>query len=419
MLLNKNEFDKQVENEQLIKVSNEDHSMNLYKYKSGLSDWSNQALKQARGIVYDKSGNIVILPFEKFFNYHQYEWVNGDLNEEDLLVLSNVKKDNIQYLSQLTDWPEKYDELRVYDKLDGSMMNVSVYNNELICTSSGSIDGTYPQLFKKALELHLGSKLDSFKQQIKNKTIVFEYINSALDTHVVLYDKPDLVLLGGFDHVTGQDLEFTNILNNIANTFNFTQPHYYKNIKTKNDVLNLLNQLEDEDVEGCVVVFKTSNDDKNHLRIKFKTQNYLKKHRAMESLVYSAYTFKSAKEIYKMLENETLDDYLDQFNSNKDTLHAVAQYKKLYDKHYMIKNEIIDYIKSNPDIYDKLKSKQRLDIINYVEDRWGQLGVMLLSRIDKDEDIEDIILSEHYKISLWVNKQLKEYIKEIKNDLIN
>ena len=144
-------------------------------------------------------------------NYHQYEWVNGDLNEEDLLVLSNVKKDNIHYLAQLTEWPETYDELRVYDKLDGSMMNVSVYNNELICTSSGSIDGTYPQLFKKALELHLGSKLDSFKQQIKNKTIVFEYINSALDTHVVLYDKPDLVLLGGFDHVTGQDLEFTNI----------------------------------------------------------------------------------------------------------------------------------------------------------------------------------------------------------------
>lgn len=419
MLLNKNKFDKQVEHNQLIKVSNKDQSMFLYKYKSGLSDWSNQALKQARGIVYDKFGNIVILPFEKFFNYHQYEWVNSDLSEEDLLTLSNVKKDNIKYLAKLTEWPEKYDEIRVYDKLDGSMMNVSIYNNELICTSSGSIDGQYPELFKKALELHLDSQLDEFKQSIKNKTLVFEYINSSLDTHVVFYKKPDLVLLGGFDHITGQDLEFTTTLNKVATQFNFTQPHYYKNIQTKNDLLNLLDQLENEDVEGCVAVFKTSSDDKNHLRLKFKTQNYLNKHRKMEALVYSAYTFKSAKEIYKMLENETLDDYLDQFNSDINTFHAVAQYKKLYESHYKVKNEIIEYVKAQPNIHDKLKSKERLDIMNYVQDRWGQLGVMLLSRVDKDENIEDIVLSEHYKISLWINKQLKEYIKEIKSDLIN
>lgn len=417
MLINKEKFDKEYQNGQVIKVSNKDQTLFLYKYKIGLSDWSNNALKQSRGIVFDQFGNIVILPFEKFFNYHQYEWVNQELSEEDLLVLSNVKKDNIQYLSQLTQWPENYNQMRVYDKLDGSMMNVSVYKDELICTSSGSVDGQYPELFKQSLISYLGNQLEEFKSLIKNKTLVFEYINSSLDTHVVLYNKPDLVLLGGFDHVTGHDLEFTNILNQFANQFSFTTPHYYNNIKSKNDLLKLLEKLENENVEGCVVVFETSENDKNHLRLKFKTQNYLNKHRKMEALVYSAYTFKSAKEIYQMLENDTLDDYLDQFNSDVNTFHAVAQYKKLYDKHYRVKQEIIEYVHAHPEIYKKLKSKDRLEIMQYVKDRWGELGMMLLSRIDKDEKIEDIILSQHYKISMWVNRQLKDYIKKIKSDI--
>lgn len=417
MLINKEKFDKEYQNGQVIKVSNKDQTLFLYKYKIGLSDWSNNALKQSRGIVFDQFGNIVILPFEKFFNYQQYEWVNQELSEEDLLVLSNVKKDNIHYLSQLTQWPENYNQMRVYDKLDGSMMNVSVYKDELICTSSGSIDGQYPELFRQSLISYLGNQIEEFKSMIKNKTLIFEYINSSLDTHVVLYNKPDLVLLGGFDHVTGHDLEFTNILNQFATQFSFTTPHYYNNIKSKNDLLKLLEKLENENVEGCVVVFETSENDKNHLRLKFKTQNYLNKHRKMEALVYSVYTFKSAKEIYQMLENDTLDDYLDQFNSDVNTFHAVAQYKKLYDKHYRVKQEIIEYVHAHPEIYKKLKSKDRLELMQYVKDRWGELGMMLLSRIDKDEKIEDIILSQHYKISMWVNRQLKDYIKKIKSDI--
>mgnify|MGYP002759034876 FL=1 len=417
MIIKKEKFDKEYQNKQIIKISNKDQTLFLYKYKIGLSDWSNNALKQSRGIVFDQFGNIVILPFEKFFNYHQYDWVNQELSEEDLLVLSNVKKDNIQYLSQLTQWPKNYNQIRVYDKLDGSMMNVSVYKDELICTSSGSIDGQYPELFKQSLISYLGNQLEEFKNMIKDKTLVFEYINSSLDTHVVLYNQPDLVLLGGFDHLTGHDLEFTNMLNQFANQFSFTKPHYYNDIKSKNDLLKLLEKLENENVEGCVVVFETSNDDKNHLRLKFKTQNYLNKHRKMEALVYSAYTFKSAKEIYQMLENDTLDDYLDQFNSDVNTFHAVAQYKKLYDKHYRVKQEIIEYVHAHPEIYKKLKSKDRLEIMQYVKNRWGELGMMLLSRIDKDEKIEDIILSQHYKISIWVNRQLKDYIKKIKSDI--
>lgn len=416
MLINKEKFDKEYQNGQVIKVSNKDQTLFLYKYKIGLSDWSNNALKQSRGIVFDQFGNIVILPFEKFFNYQQYEWVNQELSEEDLLVLSNVKKDNIQYLSQLTQWPKDYNQIRVYDKLDGSMMNVSVYKDELICTSSGSIDGQYSELFKQSLISYLGNQLEEFKNMIKDKTLIFEYINSSLDTHVVLYNKPDLVLLGGFDHITGQDLEFTNILNQFVNQFSFTTPYYY-NIKSKDNLLKLLEKLENEEVEGCVVVFETSNDDKNHLRLKFKTQNYLNKHRKMEALVYSAYTFKSAKEIYQMLENETLDDYLYQFNSDVNTFHAVAQYKKLYDEHYRVKKEIVEYVRAHPEIYKKLKSKDRLELMQYVKDRWGELGMMLLSRIDKDEKIEDIILSQHYKISIWVNRQLKDYIKKIKSDI--
>ena len=92
MLINKEKFDKEYQNRQIIKISNKDQTLFLYKYKIGLSDWSNNALKQSRGIVFDQFGNIVILPFEKFFNYHQYDWVNQELSEEDLLVLSNVKK---------------------------------------------------------------------------------------------------------------------------------------------------------------------------------------------------------------------------------------------------------------------------------------------------------------------------------------
>lgn len=415
MALKIDRFLTALDNNQIRRVTNQDCTLSLFEYLSGLSDWSKPELRQARGIVYDHStGELIVKPFDKFFNYHQYEWVTKELNEESMLALSNVKKENRQYLADLTMWPKQFDEVRVYDKLDGSMMNVSLYKNELLCTSSGSIDGNYPKMFTKTLENHLGDKLDEFKSELANYTLTFEFINPALDQHVVQYDFKDIVLIGGYDKEQQIDLEFTNQLDKFATQFNFRQPHYYSDVHSEQDMLNLMDKLEQSDqvIEGCVAVFLLN--DGGVMRLKFKTPLYLKLHDTMSSITYSAYTFKSAKNIYQMLENDELDDYLNRFDLNEDNLIAISTYKQLFNQHYAIKQAIINYISNYEGDFDiDMHSKKRKHIIEEINEQYGTLGQALISRYEKD-NISKIVLSKHYKIELIINKELKQSVKDAK-----
>jgi hypothetical protein len=179
-------------------------------------------------------------------------------------------------------------------------------------------------------------------------------------------------------------------------------------------MLNLMDELEQSEqvFEGCVAVFLLNDGDV--MRLKFKTPSYLKLHDAMSSITYSSYTFNSAKNIYQMLENDEIDDYLNRFGLNEDNLIAISIYKQLFNQHYTIKQAIVNYISNYKGDFNKdMHSKKRRYIIEEITEKYGTLGQALISRYEK-EDISKIVLSQHYKIELIINKELKQSVKDAK-----
>lgn len=404
-----------------IKVINasKNDDLKMFKYMHAMSDWSDPIVRQARGIVFDLiTGETVIKSFDKFFNYNQNEWMRNISEDDEVAAttLSSIKtKENKQLVAGLSEWPETFKKLRVYDKLDGSIMNVSVYKNELICTSSGSIDGIYPTYFKNALLNHLDDQIEKFKEKIKGKTLVFEFINPGLDPHIVDYKKNDLILLGMFDNKTYFDYEFTNEINQIANNFNFNQPKQYTKIKNLNDLQTLLKHLEEQEtvVEGVVAVFLLLDD--SIKRLKFKTPTYLKLHRQLDSIVFSPYTKANAIEIYKMFEDDIIDDLLAQYRPSNGNMQIIAYYKSLFNKHYNILNQVNQYLKENQiDVKDLDEPEKRKQVMKYIGQNYGSLGIMFVNQFYNGNDLSKIKISENEHLDIWFRGMIKKETEKLR-----
>lgn len=138
--------------------------------------WSNLA-KLCRGRVYEKStGRLVSLPFDKFFN----------LNETAGYMESDV----------MAKWGDKDTEHELSTKMDGSLIIVSRYRNELLVTTGKSFDNEH---IRRAREL-IRFKADDLQD---GHTYLFELIHPETRIVVDYGEEKALYLLAIRNNATG------------------------------------------------------------------------------------------------------------------------------------------------------------------------------------------------------------------------
>ena len=148
-------FDDLIERK-LVQKKSYPNGLSIYKYTRRVfydALWNEDArLLEARGIVLDEVGNVVVWPFTKVFNHHE----NGtELPSETQVVVAR--------------------------KVNGFMAAARYYKGELIVSTTGTLDSDYAQLARSHLE-----KLDQerLKELAGAFTLMFE-ICDASDPHIV------------------------------------------------------------------------------------------------------------------------------------------------------------------------------------------------------------------------------------------
>lgn len=138
--------------------------------------WNSITCK-ARGLYIDtKRKTVVARSYDKFFN----------LNERPETTLTSLQQ-NLQF------------PVQAYVKVNGflGIVGYDAAGDRLIITSKGDWNGLYAKIFQETLLAELGDRLSLLKEYVKgnNCSVIFECLEPAQDPHIIVYDKPEVVLL--------------------------------------------------------------------------------------------------------------------------------------------------------------------------------------------------------------------------------
>ena len=255
-------------------------------------DFTNKLYRDARGLTLDEDGNIIIRGFEKFFNYKQFD--NKDYYNYPEEFVNQYTKVN----ADLTD------ELTFIEKLDGSLILLSVYKDEFIAATTSS---SYNDFTISALKWF--NSLDTkneIKQYIKDNkvTLAFEYV-SPYNQIVVRYEEEDYRLIGEHENETGVRSSQEK-LDELAGTFKFNRPKYYK--MTLGEAIKDLNILKG--IEGFVL------ENTYGKLIKFKVEDWFKSKGETGIFFSDKITKRKIIIVVNALLNDELDDLIALENQN-------------------------------------------------------------------------------------------------------
>ena len=231
----------------------------IIKYKHPAVDWSNEWTRQARGIVLDGDSNVISRPYEKFFNYKELEW------RED--IDKNTKK--------LSEWDKG--QYTVIEKLDGSLAIVSQYEDEILYTSSDSLQGKFPHMFKSWFDKNLTPRQKrNLKSLTKTYTLMFEYIGPN-NRIVVPYKKTQMILHGVINTETGEELFDEAPFNKIAEDIGVGTANRMGQIELETLMRVKKQDFTDNLLEGFVIRFDSGK------RLKIKMDYYVELHRLKQA----------------------------------------------------------------------------------------------------------------------------------------
>ena len=267
---------------------------NLYtiKYLHAGVDFTNKLYRDARGLTLDEDGNVIIRGFEKFFNYKQFD--NKDYYNYPEEFVNQYTKVNANLNDKLT----------FIEKLDGSLILLSVYKDEFIAATTSS---SYNDFTIRALKWF--NSLDTkneIKQYIKDNkvTLAFEYV-SPFNQIVVRYEKEDYRLIGEHENETGVRSSQEK-LDELAEKFKLNRPKYYK--MTLGKAIKDLNILKG--IEGFVL------ENTYGKLIKFKVEDWFKSKGETGIFFSDKITKRKIIIVINALINDELDDLIALENQN-------------------------------------------------------------------------------------------------------
>lgn len=193
--------------------------------------------KYCRGIILDGEGNVVEMPFMKFWTFRQYL-------SPDLLLLNE---------GQIIRTPSK--KFRITEKVDGTMVTLYWVGDTPYLATQRSFSNVKAVEATKILHSrysHLFSRFD------RSKTYVFEAIYPETKVLIDYGDMRDLILIGVIDKATGQPLKVPEDLG-VITCKDYTEQ--YGHIEDLNELaaLNLPNK------EGFVLYY----EDGSMVKLKF------------------------------------------------------------------------------------------------------------------------------------------------------
>lgn len=271
------------------------------KYSQLDSDMSKKIVQECRGLILDEADDwsVVCYPFEKFFNY----------------TASNAPK---------IDW----ENAKIYEKLDGSLMTLYFYDNKWIVASSGLPDAsgkvkdqdyTLKELFWKIWEqeqYHL--------PKIETSCYVFEMTAPSIRV-LVPYEKESINLIGVRDL---QNLKEYSI-NDVANEeWKRVKQYPLKSLESLAEDCRALNPIKNEGFVVC---------DNNFRRVKIKSPQYVKLN------------------LLKGAKGQFTDRYLIdiiQSNEEEEFLGYFEEYRPKYNE---LKEKYLNLIQGLENLYEEVK----------------------------------------------------------------
>lgn len=255
----------------------------LFKYNQIDSDFSNQAVRQARGIILEKeTWKIVCYPFNKFFNIQE------------------------KYASRL-----KWNTARVEEKIDGSIIKVFFYKGEWRIATNGKINAfdcplpqadIAPEGLKTFGQLASHCLGNSFEDMNPNYTYIFEVV-SPWNRIVVPYSEPDIYLLGARDNRTLEEVEPV--------LAGFKRPKEFP-LDSIEGLMEAVKELP-FDKEGYVVV------DKNYDRVKVKSPAYVSAHHLVNNHIVTK------KRVLDLIRENKQDDFIAIFPEYADVFREIEK----------------------------------------------------------------------------------------------
>lgn len=294
--------------------------------EDGSFSTANAILRECRGIMFDKQGNIISRPFHKFFNLNQLP----------------------ETQAHVVDLTQPYD---VLDKMDGSMIRPVLINGVVrLCTKMGLTDeGKMAEEFFDSFSQEVQENYKRFiETYIDGFTPIFEYC-SRENQIVIDYPEPKLVLTAMRHNITGEYVTYRT-LKLLMKTFKVPLVDVVQVEGTEDGAQAIADAVKPfVGVEGIVIRF----DDGQ--MIKIKADDYCIKHHAKDSLLLE-------KNLIKLYLEEKIDDILplldDTFRGRVDT-YITAVEKGI--------NEMTGFIRHEVDwLYEfyKFDRRQQADHIN-------------------------------------------------------
>lgn len=198
-------------------------------------------LEKARGIALDMAGNIIVHPFDKLYNYGEYD------------TGANVA-------------PEQ--KVQVVEKLNGFLGCISKhpFRNELLVSTTGSFTSDFIQYIKDFIDPQVESTLLNYFKDNKT-TLMFEVIHPD-DKHIIEYpqEQNGLWLIGARGLKVHDQVYTETQLDTLGEKLGFRRPFWYEA-----KFGEVLESLQNSELEG----FMIRNANNHEPIMKIKTNYYL------------------------------------------------------------------------------------------------------------------------------------------------
>lgn len=223
--------------------------------------------KECRGLIFDKDGNIMSRPFQKFFNIGERE---------------ETKIENIDFSKP--HW--------ILEKVDGSFIRSIITDGKLTWASKAGITFLTPMV-EEFVEKN--KQYYTFAAVMMNHglTPIFEFCSRK---NKIVIDHPfdRLVLLGIRDNITGKYHDY-ELLQDFSRMYNIELvKQYYLNDLSLTELLELAKKLTNQ--EGFVIRFEDGN------MIKLKSEEYCLLHKSKEELHFE-------KNVVSIIIEDKADDF--------------------------------------------------------------------------------------------------------------
>lgn len=313
----------------MLSMNAEDSTNPLFtfKYMHQGVDFSDNLIRNARGLTLDMNGEILTVGYEKFFNYKQlsdkdfYHYYDDKFREE----FSELHENHI------------YD---AWEKLDGTFLTLGLDGDKFVASTSASTMTEFSKNAQKYFEAH--PKADEIKQYIRdeNMCLFFEY--TSPDNQIIIpYDKEEYTLIGARKKdINDHRIHFLS--EEKLDELGLSSAR--REQMTLDELLEY--QRTNRETEGFVV------QNEYGRLIKFKTDYWFEKHDNLGNIFFGKpYSRKNLIMLMDAIRDDTIDDLIAFDNQRKADFHPVTTFKRVWDK-------TINYYESKVHDYDEYSRQE-------------------------------------------------------------